>query len=388
MELKGFLSLIGEAVEALNSYQSREALLVFHDDADGLSSGAIAYETLRKLGYNIKLVCIEKLMEQIIKYIHSNRQRIILYVDIASPHADKISRYNKGRNLTLILDHHDPTKSTDPLVYNINPEFYGMEGERDASGSVVTYFFSKAVDPSNIKLAPIALIGAQEIPGRPRGLNIIAYREAQKTHVDIDYKKAFSSLQVLGSVGYYQNGPLDGVKACLEGFSGGIIDRVNKLEEFRKSANRKMLAILYKRGLNKMGHIQWFDSYNIYRGMGTKVIGTFCSYLSYQTKLIDQQKYIVGFMDMPNEIPGLMELEGEWTKVSLRPPKILRKYIGEGRYPSTSEITVKTAELLGGFGDGHKYAASAVIPRNKKEDFVEIANGTIGDFLSKRKMKS
>jgi len=359
-----------DAYKKLMNWPSKDVLLIFHDDADGITSGAIAYETLRRLGCNVNLVCIEKLMTQIINYIHSTEGRIIFYVDIGSPHADKISKVNNSKNLVIILDHHDPSRATDPLVFNINPEFYGMEGERDASGSIMTYIFSKTIDSKNIDLAPIAVIGAQEIPSEPRGLILEAMKDADKLGKKLDYKNMFRILQILGPVGYYQNGPIDGIKVCLEGLSKEYEEKAKLLEESRRKANKRMLAVLYRRGLNKTKHIQWFDSYNIYEGMGTKVIGTFCSFLSFQKKLIDPNRYILGIMPMPNEIPGLMKLEGSWIKISLRAPDNIRRKIDLGSYPGLGEIIVDLSEELGGTGDGHKYAASAAIPSNKKLDFI------------------
>ncbi|RLE58186.1 MAG: hypothetical protein DRJ32_06890 [Thermoprotei archaeon] len=383
MSADKFMGDLSKACSRLMEWDRRDVLLVFHDDADGISSGAVAYEALRRKGFNVKLVCIEKLMDQVIGFIHEKYAgNVIMYVDIGSPHADKISKANAGRSLTIILDHHDPVPASDPLVYNLNPEFYGMEGERDASGSVVTYFFAKALDPSNIDLSSIALIGVHEIPGEITGLNLKAREDAEKSGRSMDTKKMFRLLQILGPVGYYNNGPFLGVKACLEGLSDDIVKFVEELEDRRKKANRRMLAILYRRGLNKTRYIQWFDTYNVYRGMGTKVVGTFCSFLSFQGRLVDPDKYILGFMTMPNEIPGLMELKGSWVKLSMRAPRKLRDRIEAGSYPGISEIVVNVAHEVGGIGDGHKYAASAVIPTGAKEEFLEIANSLIKAKIS------
>lgn len=369
------------AYNKLINWPTKDTLVIFHDDADGISSGAITYETLRRLGFNVKLVCIEKLMDQIIKYVHSIEGKIIFYVDIGSPHADKISKVNNGRNLVIILDHHDPTKASDPLVFNINPEFYGMEGERDASGSIMTYIFSKTINPENTDLASIAVIGAEEIPGEPGKLILETMNDAERSSRKIDYKRMFKILQILGPVGYYQNGPIEGIKACLEGLSKKYEEKAKLLEEARRKANRQMLAILYKKGLNKTKHIQWFDSYNIFKGMGTKVIGTFCSFLSFQSKLVDPNRYILGIMPMPNEIPGLMKLRGNWIKISLRTPENLRRKIDVGRYPGLGDLIVGISEELGGTGDGHKYAASAAIPIDKKSAFITELDRAIDQYI-------
>ncbi len=375
---------IEEAINRLYGYSSKDVILIHHDDADGLSSGAILYKSLSDAGYNVKLVCIEKLMDQVIRYIHTTfKGKVIFYADIGSPHADVISRYNNSGSLVIILDHHDPSEATDKMVLNINPEFYGLEGEVDASGSVMAYLFSKYLDESNISLSKIALVGAQELPSQDGKLVKLVYEDVDKVGLDIDLKEMFKILQILGPVGYYEDGPKLGVKACLEGLTQDVMDKYRLLEERRRNANRRMLAILYRYGLRRGRYIQWFDSYNIYKGMGTKVIGSFCSYLSYQKRLVDQGKYIVGFMELPNIIPGLMELDGRWIKVSMRAPEKLRRLIELGEYPGIVDVLVDASEKVGGVGDGHKYAASAVIPYENRDSFLRKLDDAISMSLNK-----
>ncbi len=42
----------------------------------------------------------------------------------------------------------------------LNPHLYGIDGATDVSGSGVAYFAAKALNPANVDLAPIALVGA------------------------------------------------------------------------------------------------------------------------------------------------------------------------------------------------------------------------------------
>ncbi|HDJ89742.1 MAG TPA: DHH family phosphoesterase, partial [Thermoprotei archaeon] len=353
-DIESFINSIDNTIKHLKKYRSKDVLLIFHDDADGISSGAIAYKALKREGYNVELICIEKILPQILEYIHGkNRGKIIFYVDLGSPHADKISNLNSSKNLVIILDHHDPTKSTDPLVFNINPELYGMTGERDASGSAVTYMFAKKFNDTNIELAPIALIGVKEIPGSLRGINLLVKNDAEKVGIKIDVEKYFKILQVVGPVGYYNEGPYIGIEACLNGLTTKIEKFYNELREKRTRANKRMLAILYRKGFNYTNHIQWFDTGNIFGGMGTKVLGTFCSYISYMGKLIDPYKYIVGFMKLPKNIPRLMEIEGDWLKVSCRASNILKRKIRFEEAPPIVDILIYASKKVGGIADGH-----------------------------------
>ena len=111
----------------------------------------------------------------------------------------------------------------------------------------------------------------------------------------------------------------------------------------------------------------------MYTGMGTKVIGQFCSFLSYQTRLIKPDKYILGSINVPPEVPGWGKLKGEWVKVSVRVPKGLHSLIDQGKMLGTVDLLLKASE---GFGvaDGHKYAANVVIPKDKKETLIKNAD--------------
>ena len=50
--------------------------------------------------------------------------------------------------------------STDPRVHNLDPDLYGLKGDRDISGSTTCYLFARTLDPANRDLAYIAAIGA------------------------------------------------------------------------------------------------------------------------------------------------------------------------------------------------------------------------------------
>src|SRR5215471_11294905 len=65
-----------------------------------------------------------------------------------------------------------------------------------------------------------------------------------------------TALNVLGSVGYYQNGPQLGITACIEGFSKDVLELADELEEKRESANRKVLGEVRERGLSQGKNIQ------------------------------------------------------------------------------------------------------------------------------------
>jgi len=163
------------------------------------------------------------------------------------------------------------------------------------------------------------------------------------------------------------------VQACLEGISEEIKRKIDTWEEKRKKVNKQLILKLYRERLRETEHVQWFDAGDMYKGMGTKVIGQFCSFLSYQSKLIKPDKYIFGFINVPPEVPGWGRLKGELSKVSVRVPIDLHTLIEQRKMLGAVDLLVKVSK---GFGvaDGHQYAANVVIPHDKKEVLIEKAD--------------
>lgn len=363
----------------------RDALIVHHDEADGLCSGALTKIALEKIGLKTRLVCLDKLYPEVVKDLESGPQQVIAYSDIGSGHIEWITTWNHSKNLILTLDHHDTIEVEDPLVYNLNPELYGYSGERESSSSTVAYLFAKVVDLSLTSFAPLAVIGSDEIPGEARGLNLIPVEDGEKSQKIVRAAKgglkvqlgvetlspsrASSILNILGSVGYYRSGPASGINACIDGFHE-VHSMAMSLEEERKAANQKMLATIREKRLNQLKNIQWFNAHDTYKGMSGKVVGSFCSYLSYQ-RLVNPTKYLIGMMNVPADIPGWGKLSSPVVKVSGRVPQQLAKMIENGKRQPLSRILPKACEKLGGFGDGHTVAASGVFPLGAEEKFVK-----------------
>jgi single-stranded DNA-specific DHH superfamily exonuclease len=383
MGYEEFGKRVGTAISELRQTRPKEIVLVHHDDADGLCSAAITKAALEREGYGVKTFCLEKIYPEVIQSLHESVGRTIFYVDIGSSHAGFISQCNAGRNLTIILDHHDPTPATDPRVYDLNLENYGFRGESDFSGATCCYLFAKALNENNRDLSYLALVGSCEIPKGFTGLNKVVLDEAVKNGVvQGEGKKIkivkfgtrihslFSKLQILGPVGYYEGGPELGVRACLEGITDEARQKINELEERRKKVNKRLIARLYRERLKETEHIQWFDAGDMYRGMGTKVIGQFCSFLSYQKRLIKPNKYIFGIVNVPPEIPGWGKLEKTFAKVSVRVPRNMQKLIDQGKTLGAVDLLIEASK---GFGvaDGHEYAANVIVPVDRKEDLIK-----------------
>ncbi len=362
-----------------------------------MSSGALTKLALERLGCDTRLICIDKLYPEVVRDVEGAVQQIVAYSDIGSAHMDWLSEQNKSRSIILTLDHHDTSEGKDPDVHNLNPELDGFSGEREVSSSTAAYLFAKTVDPALVEFAHLALIGSTEIPGEIQGLNMIPLKDAEhgklisktangvlkveKSGVSLSLSRASTALNVLGSVGYYRDGPQMGVKACTDGFDKKILKIAQSLEEERKLANQKMLSAIRAEGLSQLRMTQWFHARDNYNGMSGKVVGSFCSYLSYQ-RFVNPMKYLIGMMNVPPDIPGWGKLPSSLVKVSARAPRPLVGLIEKGTRPALSQILPSSCEKAGGFGDGHSVAASGVFPIGAEDSFLneidKMAGGSSG----------
>jgi hypothetical protein len=386
--LEDFQKRAAAAVGELKKRRPHEATLIHHDDADGLCSAAITKTALEREEFAIRTLCLEKVYPEVVADLHKRANQAIFYCDIGSSHADLICRVNAGRNLTVMLDHHhEPPELTDPLVFDLNLERFGFDGDTEFSGATCSYLFAKTLNPANTDLSYLALVASREIPNGPAGLNKTILEEAvEEGVVEVDGRairivklgmsvdSLFSKLQILGAVGYYEGGPELGIQACIEGMTDVVKAKAQYLEDKRKKVNKQMIGRLYRERLNELRHLQWFDAGEMYEGMGTKVIGQFCSFLSYQTRLVKPDKYILGFMNVLPKVPGWeKELEGRLVKVSIRVPKVLHELIDKAERRNAVDLAARASQ---GFGsaDGHKYAANVVMQADMKEALLSKAD--------------
>ena len=161
-ELRRMASDLSAAADALRSSQS--VLIVTHIDADGISAGAIAYMTVGRLGKERRIVFEKKITDETIGMVDSAPEDVVWICDLGSGYISGFTRPG-----IIVTDHHVPDpkwrrKQTvlDDFsqVHHINPHCYGMDGSYEVCGAGMTYLLSKEVDPSNIDLAYLAVVGA------------------------------------------------------------------------------------------------------------------------------------------------------------------------------------------------------------------------------------
>jgi len=134
-----------------------------HLDSDGLSSAAILAYALKRadISYQLSVLpqletrYIEEIKQEIISY-----NRFIIFSDFGTGQLEFLKK-ELGSDNYLILDHHQPENlKENPDIFHVNPYYYEISGESEISAAGVCYLFAKTLDPKNIDLSSLAIIGA------------------------------------------------------------------------------------------------------------------------------------------------------------------------------------------------------------------------------------
>ena len=390
-----------KAIQELKQWPDKAVQIFHHNDSDGLSSGAILTKAFEREGFDVRRFCLEKPYPEVLRRIYEQQGRILIFADFAGRIAPMLSELNRGRNLTLILDHHVAEPSTDPKVHNLDPELYGLKGDRDITASTTCFLFARAMNPDNRDMAWIAALGAVGdkffVDGRLVSKNREVMMEAvQQGMMEIKedrkgeqyYLKASTGnipcdelgvyLDTLGGAGYYQKGPDMGVRVCLEGVSSESDRMVAGLEAIKAKAFDTEMQRLRRGALKKSPHIQWFHVEDRFSPMGVKVIGLFCETIQ-DADFIDPQRYIAGFQVIPNEIPGFGPIEFNQVKISMRVSPYMEREIRAGRAMGLNILLPEATNRLGGFSDAcHSLTAATTVAIGKEENLIEEMEKILG----------
>ena len=385
---------MSRAIGEMRKWPEKSIQVFHHNDSDGLTSGAILECALQRDGFKVRRFCLEKPYPAVLRKVFEQEGKLLIFADFAGRIAPLLSELNKGRNLTLILDHHVAEPSTEPMVINLDPDLFGLKGDRDISASTTCYLFAVTMDPANRDLAHIATIGAVgdgffvdgklvsqnrdaaleavkqgKVKIRPHGSGEQYLLQTPKGQLRViefgDY------LDLLGGVGYYKGGPDMGVKVCLEGVTPESDRMVEELKAIRKKIFDDEIARLHAGELIQAPHIQWFVVGERFFPMGVKMIGAFCDAIR-ETNLIDPNKYLAGFQIIPDEIPGFGAIKFGEVKVSMRVSPYMEGEVRAKRAMGLNILLPEATSRLGGFSDAcHSLTAATTVGIGKEKQLIE-----------------
>jgi len=250
------------------------------------------------------------------------------------------------------------------------------------------------MDPKNEDLASLATLGAVGdeflIDGRlvsenrravmeacKQGMVKIEEKEKGERYIFKSSKRSISGryfsayLDILGGVGYYDNGPLMGVKVCLEGFSEESDKMVDRLKSIKERLFNSEIERLKGGALKLTDHIQWFHVEDRFSPMGAKMIGTFCNTVK-NMDFIDPEKYVAGFQMIRNEVPDFGSINFKEVKISMRVSALLEEKIRAGEAMGLNILLPEATKRTGGFCDAcHTLAAASTVKIGKEENLLE-----------------
>ncbi|MGC8860593.1 MAG: DHHA1 domain-containing protein [Thermoplasmata archaeon] len=182
--------------------------IVSHIDADGITSAAIASSSLDSIGKNHEVLFLKQLDPDTLNEIRKRNSELYWFTDLGSGMVHEMHGMN-----VVITDHHSPsdlipnvprekrrtlTELFDEInredIIQLNPHLFGKDGGIDISGAGVTYLVARELNPSNVRLSVLAIVGAvgdlQDIAFlRLTGTNRYILKEAEEfglLRTDID----------------------------------------------------------------------------------------------------------------------------------------------------------------------------------------------------------
>ena len=133
---------------------TKEVHIISHIDADGITAGSIAYQTVKRLGKETSIDFVKQLDEVIIERLKNQNHELVWFTDLGSNISAQYPEINK-----IITDHHSCPEDSNKS-YHLNPHLFNIDGGFEISGAGTTYLVSKTLNKENIDLSPLAIIGA------------------------------------------------------------------------------------------------------------------------------------------------------------------------------------------------------------------------------------
>ena len=157
-----FLAQSAEAAKVILETVRRDGFIHVssHLDADGVAAAGVMAKALWRLEAKFRVRITQQLDEKIINSIATDKPQMVILTDFGSGYLELLQE-KLTNSKVIVLDHHQINGAiNNPNFIQVNPHAFSIDGASDVSGSGVAYFVAKAINSSNIDLAPIALVGA------------------------------------------------------------------------------------------------------------------------------------------------------------------------------------------------------------------------------------
>lgn len=128
--------------------------IVSHIDADGISTESILAQALSREGIPVDSVFVRQLEPMAMRHVPKD-DSLKLFTDLGAGQQNLLAEHGLSADEVLILDHHvsQPCGTAYPQVNCLDHGFTKM------SAAGIAYLVAKAIDPTSIDLAKLAVIG-------------------------------------------------------------------------------------------------------------------------------------------------------------------------------------------------------------------------------------
>jgi single-stranded-DNA-specific exonuclease len=365
-----------------NTYAHKSCILFHHNDADGIASGAILSTAFSRMGMRVARYCLEKPFPIAIERILEERDEpLIVITDFGSGMISLIESLAPTDSQILFLDHHQLEKKNDNNLSRsviLNPIAWGIDGAKAASAATVCALFASAVSPDNRDLSWLGVLGWRGDGQDDRGLNhqlLIEARDRgditgesgdeQVVESRFSLNSVIEGVNALGAFDYLRGGPDIAMKGLISGNIEGLLQIA--------SAARRRYEELWRDGEaitvveHDSGLLAWLSLSESFAGFGVKTVGLMCEDLIARGR-VSKNRYLVGFQQVADEIPGIGPVAIDQVKVSMRLPPEIAERVKRGDTPPLTEILPQAAREIGGFVDGcHPHAAAVSIDKGKEQ---------------------
>ncbi len=213
-----------KAVDALIDY-NEYVQVVCHDDADGITAGAILTRALSRAGLFLRTKVVNRIDESVVEELTQDGMGLYVFTDIGSGYTGLIELLaDRTDAIIIVLDHHKVVAKSNKFI-QINCNDHGINGSFETSGSVMAFLFAAVLDIENFDLLDLALAGAagdkQKIYGFT-GLNGLLAEQGEKEGIfTIDI-----------GMELYGGGISNSIKHTFDPYFRGLSGREEKITEF------------------------------------------------------------------------------------------------------------------------------------------------------------
>lgn len=229
--------------------KSSRVRIVSHYDADGISAAGILCIALFREGYDFHATLMRNPFNKGLERIAKEQNELIIFSDMGSGQINTIENLECN---SIILDHHQYLKKeTKNNVVQINANLCGINGNYEASGATLSYFFARNLNPQNEDLSALGLAGAigdKQHIGGIKGFN--------KEILDNALKKGF--LKEKSKIKLYGMSIFDALYYSIDPYYTNLSGNKNEIENFLSKINLENTQKIEEIDMEKLSQIHSF----------------------------------------------------------------------------------------------------------------------------------